>query len=273
MPLIVKSARIAWLPWVAALIPFFVTSAAVIAIVLTDTAPPEEAALPFVAMSIFSIAIFVTVGVPIWLSSQWERRQIRHLRAHAWVSWPQYDSEDSWRDFAQREYQRERAATRLPWGMFIVLVVIFTFVTAFTLYLMNSNGAGTTTHPLLVLLPLGGMFVIIMMMSMGGRLAERRASAARYRRCQRAPIPNVYIGARGLYDDDDGYYAFGGFSQSLTCAQHDSGRMRFTIRMTHWFSSSVLHSTAHKVVRVPRGEEAEAEKVLERLRQERIIRP
>lgn len=269
MPLILKSARISWLPWVIALIPFFITAATVIALILTDTATPQEAALPFAAMSLFSIAIFLIIGIPIWLSIQWERRAIRRLRDTSWVCWPQYNSVEAWRGFAQREYARELAATRLPWVTFILLVVIFTFVTGFTLYLMNSTTM--TTSPLVILLPLGVMFTIIMMMTMGGRLAERRASRARYRRRQRTPIPNVYIGARDLYDDDDGYYSFSGWSQKLTHAEYQNGQMRFSFRITYWSSSAISQDTIHKSVHVPSGNSSQAEDLLARLRQEKLI--
>lgn len=267
MPLIVKNRRYLWLPLLAALIPFLLVSAVTFATVITGEATHDEAALPFVALSFIALGILVIMGVPILLLVAFERRAIlRLIERDYWARWPQYASEAEWRAFAEREHQREIAANRLPWVMFIFLIILFSFISGFTLNMMKSDD----TNFLVIAAPLGIMFTIILMISMGGPLLARRQSHAHYSRRLRAPVPAIYIGKRGLYDEDNGYQTFNSFNVRLTTVRYragNPGEMQFSMRVQMRYQSI---NQAIPVV-VPPRKEIEAETLLQRLMSEGVV--
>ncbi|MFN8371842.1 MAG: hypothetical protein U0694_03050 [Anaerolineae bacterium] len=274
MPLIIKPYRLLWIPFLAALVPFLLTSAVTLVAFASGQASADEIALPFVAMSLLSMAILLLMGVPILIMGLLERAAIKRLlNGEAWVSWAQYEFAGDWRDFAEKEHQRELKANSFPWASLIVLVVIFAGVAGFTFYLLNSEGQAQDLP--LVAVPLALFFALILMLVLGGSLAGRRRSHALYRRRLRASIPHVYIGKSGLYDEDSGYQTFRSWNERLINVYAKDGTLNFEIRYRRRYGSgtwSYGYYTRTVSVKVPREEEANTETLAHRFFDEGVLK-
>jgi hypothetical protein len=266
---IVKTYRLLWIPFLAALIPFLITSASVLALLLSGEATQDELAVPFVGMSAMSIAVLLALGIPLLVLGLWERAAIMRLvnESH-WAKWPQFNSEQEWRTFAEAERTREIKDNPLPWGTFIMLLVIFTGISGFMYYLMNSSPSASGQVPTYVFIPLGVFFTLILIFVMGMSVAGRRRSEALYRRRLNSPIPNVYFNGGGFYDEDSGFETFRYINRWLTGVNIREGAMTFsvTIRRGSWIWRTMLLTA-----KIPPGKEAEAEALRQRFVDEGLI--
>jgi hypothetical protein len=264
--MIIKIYRFLWVALLVALIPFFLVSSVTLMMLATGQATVDELALPFVAMSAMSIATLVIIGVPVLLTGLFETATIKRLiDGGYWACWAKYATEDSWRTFAEKEHQREMKANAFSWAAVIMLAILFSFISGATFFIVNPNDR------FLVFVPLGVFFLIITILVLGNPFVGRRRSTALYRRRLRAPIPNVYIGKGGMYDDDSGYQTFRGLNERLINVYYKEGspaKVAFEIHHRGRYSSGI--QTVN--VRVPSDQEVEAQNIAHRYFDEGVIK-
>jgi hypothetical protein len=265
--MIVKIYRFLWVVLLVALIPFFLVSAVTLAMLLTGQATVDELALPFAAISAMSIATLLIMGVPILLAGLFETATIKRLiDGGYWACWAQYATEESWHTFAEKEHQREMKANAFSWAAVIMLVILFSFISGATFFITRGSADAS-----FIPVPLGVFFLIITILVLGNPFVGRRQSTALYRRRLRAPIPNIYIGKNGLYDDDSGYQTFRGLNERLINVYYKDGspsRVMFEIRHRGRYSSG----TQTVKVRVPSDQEVEAQNIAHRFFDEGVVK-
>ncbi len=223
MPRINKAARLLYLPPVAAAIPFILTAAVTAASLATGTATPAQASLPFLAMSALSISILLLLGVPIGLLVVLENAAIsRLIDGGAWARWPQYRDLAGWRAYAERRHREDREAVRFSWLPVIVVTVMLGLAVGVPALSGAFRGASGSTFVLLGA-GLGAFYVILVGGVVVSGVLGRAAAEAAYRRRLAAPIPSVYIGPGGLYDEDAGYTAFRGLGTRLVGVEYRDG--------------------------------------------------
>jgi hypothetical protein len=264
--LIIKSYRFFWVILSVALIPFFLMSSVTLILLVRGEATTDELALPFVGISAMSLATLLIMGVPLLLFGLQERATINRLvNGDYWACWAKYATEDSWHTFAEKEHQREMKANAFSWAAVIMLVILFTFIGGATFFIVNPNDR------LIVVFPVGTFFLIITLLVLGGPMAARRRSAATYHRRLNAPIPNIYLGKNGMYDDDSGYQDFRGWNDRLINVYYKEGspsKVVFEIFYRRRYSSGTFPVT----VRVPRDRETDAQQIAKRYFDEGVVR-
>ncbi|MFN8371843.1 MAG: hypothetical protein U0694_03055 [Anaerolineae bacterium] len=145
--------------------------------------------------------------------------------------------------------------------------MIFALVTGWTFALAGADGANL----LVVALPLGAFFTFVLILLLGGVIANRNKVRALYRRRLRADVPVVYVGKQGLYSEDTGYRAFRTWGARLINVYFQEGSpstLNFQISIDVRYGSYV--DTVN--VRVPAGKDSEADAIAHRYFDEGVVR-
>ena len=295
-PLILKNSA----PWrmfpLLALIPLILTGAILAALYLNGT-PLAELTTPALGMGGLSLAIFAMLALVALITTLGERMRINAVRRDPWAVFPQFASEDSWRDFVEAEWQRERRQGGFPWSSLVVIAVVFIVIAVVVTTQFEA--------PPELFVGIGAMLLIILGVLLVATQAGRWAARGRYQRRQRSPAPVAYLGKWGIYDEDAGFENLRGLQAvdyvapgvngnyeavSAAYAQHvfdpDSyhpllpmhpveaarwAKLRFTVR--YWRALHPYSWRSYKsyaVVRVPPGCEGEAQALVRRYETERL---
>jgi hypothetical protein len=218
-----KTSRLFYLPVVAAGIPFALAATVTGSQLVTRTATLSEVSLPLFAMTGLSVAIFLLLGIPIALMAALENAAIQRLvNGEYWARWPQYQNDEDWRSFAERQHQEDRKGVHLPWPS----VVVVTVVIGIAAIVPGASGAfaGMSMGSMVVVGAALGMFYLVFLaLVVGSAVLKRRSVEATYRRRMSLSVPTVYIGKHGLYDEDKGYQEFGGLNTRLMDVQYMEG--------------------------------------------------
>lgn len=266
MRLILKSQNY-WFPLMGALFFFLIGAGVSLALALGNSATSielrDEAPLPFIGMSIVAVLILVLGSFIISTRGVAERLAIRNVVKEAWAKWEQFDNTDAWRAFAEQSYQAEMKKHRFPWGTLIVLVIMFSLVTGWTFFLASSDGADL----IVVALPLGAFFTFVLLMTLGQVIIARNKIRSTFKRRLSSEVPSVYVGKRGIYDEDSGYRSFKGlinvYSQAGTPTTLN---YQYNIYARYGYYAETV------TVCVPTGKEAEAENVALRYFDEGVVK-
>lgn len=255
------------LPFVG-FIPILLVGAVFIGAAANGEVNLEEWKLSFLALGGMGLFITFLLGSIIALLVVRERHAISNLvkKSH-WARWPQYDKESDWRAFAEREVTEARKNYGLPWSSLIVVVVMFSIVTGVTLSLLNSS-KDTTTSAFALLVPIGTLFVLILISILSQPVSQRWQGQSLYRRRMSQPVPSVYIGKEGLYHEDEGYTAFRSLNEYLTDVEYMPQHRALFFQIKR--RSRNISTTGSVRVHVPIGAEAEAQDIENRLKAEVI---
>jgi FtsH-binding integral membrane protein len=245
------------------ILPIILVVAAFIGSAASGQANLDEWSLPLLAMvsvGLFTILLLGTLAALMILS---ERRAISKLvNGDYWAKWTQYEDETEWRAFAEREVETVRANNKFSWLFVVVVLMIYTFITGFTLHLFNT-AQDKSTSPLVGILPITAMFIFILISGIGQTVMARRRGEALYRRRMSQPAPAVYIGARGLYHEDAGYSMFRGLNERLVEVKYVPQHRTLNFKISH---RSRYGSSIETVrVRVPPNAKDEAKDIEQRL--------
>lgn len=141
-----NSLRLAWMPLIG-LFPALLTLT-VTGVMIAGGTPASDFALPVTAMCGLSLAISLIMGLFIGVTILFEIRGIRATQASAWVTWPQYQSEESWRAAVEEEYRHALKTTGFTFGPLITLGVILIIVVGLTEFvILPSTAASRSPRP------------------------------------------------------------------------------------------------------------------------------
>jgi hypothetical protein len=266
MRLILKSQSY-WFPLMGALFFFLIGAGVSLALALGNSQTSiefrDQAPLPFIGMSIVALLILVVGSFIISTRGVAERLAIRTVMKDAWAKWEQFDSKEMWRAFAEQSYATEMKRHRFPWGTLIVLVIMFSLVTGWTFFLASSDGADL----IVVALPLGAFFTFVLIMTLGQVVIARNKIRSTFKRRLSSEIPNVYIGKRGIYDEDSGYRSFDGLINVYSEAGTPTTlNYQYNIYARYGYYAETV------TVRVPSGKDAEAENIAQRYFDEGVVK-
>lgn len=293
-PLVLKHSA----PWrrfpLLALVPL-VLAAAVLAAFYVTGAAPADLTTPALGIGGLAVALGLLLTLVALVATANERRRIAQVRADAWAVFPQFASEQSWRDYADAEWQRERKSGGFPWSSVVVLIVMFAVITGVSATQLDAPPA--------LFVGIGAMLALILTGLVVATQAGRWAARARYNRRRAMTVPLAYVGRWGIYDDDRGFdslrslrgirFVPPGAAEPRHAAsdayfQHvvghttglplmpatpseagQWGELRFTVR--YWRATRPYNwreYSGYTVVRIPPGRETDAQALIARFRAE-----
>jgi FtsH-binding integral membrane protein len=260
--MVAKNSRL-WGMLLVGVLPILLILAAFLGAVVSGQANLDEWKLPLLAMVGIGVFTILLLGTLVGLMVVGERRAIAKLiNGDYWAKWMQYEDETEWHDFAEREVETVRENNKFSWLFVFVVLMIYTFITGFTLHLFNT-AQDKSTNPLVGILPITAMFIFILISGLGQTVMARRRGEALYRRRMSQPAPAVYIGARGLYHEDAGYSMFRGLNERLVEVKYVPQHRTLNFKISH---RSRYGSSIETVrVRVPPSAKDEAEAIEQRL--------
>lgn len=159
--------------------------------------PLEEIILPVGAMIAISLGLGLIMAIFALVMTLIERASINSVLRDQWAAFPQFPDEREWRAYAERERDQKLKNVGFPWASLIVVIVVFGFVTGFSIIQLKAPPA--------IFYGIGALVLIVLTIMFGGNIMTRMNIHSEYRRRMKMPPPTAYVGKWGLYDEDKGY--------------------------------------------------------------------
>jgi|GEM_PF-6070674 len=220
-----KGDAIQLLPLVA-FFPLVITLAIFIGLVVTENASLDVWQIPLIGITTISLLAFVTGVVLNAGMNLWETNRIKQVYAEAWLSWEQYNSDEQWQKFLEKEYQTASKNLNFEFAPIIIVGVIVSII---------GGAAYFNEVDVSIIFGLAGFMLVVIGIVVGRWLYQKWGINATYKRRKQSSIPAILISHDGYYNEDTGFATLRRLKsvELKTSSGKKSAKIKFVTEV-HW---------------------------------------